>query len=675
MRLHADRRAWRNHTVPERINDRGQIVGYYLDNASNPHGFIYFDGTYTSFDVPLPGGSSSSQGWGINNYGQIVGGYNVSSIGFIATPVGPATLYLDLGGLATSVGTLFGTGIVTNSGSSAATLTIGLDNASKTFSGVIQDGAGATALTKAGTGTQTLSGINTYTGVTTIASGTLALTGAGSIANSSEVLANSVFDISGVSGAGTAIQSLSGTGSVALGSKTLTLSNASGNFAGSIGGPGGFALTAGKETLSGLNAYSGATNISGGTLEVTGSIASSSLTTVTSGGTLTGTGTVGNTTVAAGGIFVPGNGTPGSSMTVAGNLAFQSGALYLVQVNPSTSSFANVTGAANLNGAAGAAFVSGNYIVKQYKILTAAGGVSGGFSSFDTLGIPAGFTASLGYDAQNVFLNLTLGYTPPTAMNVNQQNVANALVNFFNRTGGIPAVFGTLTSAGLTQLSGEVATGSQQTTFDAMTLFMGLLTDPFIAGRGDPVSFGLGATPFAAEDEALAYTANGKPRSKSERDAYAAIYRKAPPPAADPFAQHWSVWAAGYGGSQTTDGNAVLGSNNTRSSIGGVAVGADYRFSPYTIAGFAVAGGGTNFSVNGLGSGRSDLFQAGAFVRHNVGAAYLTGALAYGWQDITTDRTVTAAGTDLLRARFNANAFSGRVEGGYRFVTPWRGWA
>ena len=46
----------------------------------------------------------------------------------------------------------------------------------------------------------------------------------------------------------------------------------------------------------------------------------------------------------------------------------------------------------------------------------------------------------------------------------------------------------------------------------------------------------------------------------------------------------------------------------------------------------------------------------------------LTGALAYGWQDITTDRTVTVAGIDRLRAQFNANAWSGRIEGGYRFV-------
>ena len=74
-----------------------------------------------------------------------------------------------------------------------------------------------------------------------------------------------------------------------------------------------------------------------------------------------------------------------------------------------------------------------------------------------------------------------------------------------------------------------------------------------------------------------------------------------------------------------------------------------------------------------VGTGRSDLFQAGAFIRHTVGPAYISAALAYGWQDITTDRTVTIAGIDQLHASFNANAYSGRVEGGYRFVTPWLG--
>jgi uncharacterized protein with beta-barrel porin domain len=347
-------------------------------------------------------------------------------------------------------------------------------------------------------------------------------------------------------------------------------------------------------------------------------------------------------------------------------------------VSPANADRTNVTGTATLGGATvNASFAAGTYVAKQYTIVNAAGGVIGTFNGPVNTNLPGGFKSSLSYDGNDAYLNLVLNLTPsgpnfPTGLNVNQQNVATALTNFFNSTGGIPIVFGALTPAGLTQASGELPTAAQQTTFDAMNLFMGLLTDPFIAGRGDPVNAGASPPQFAEGSDASAYAANGTARTKSERDAYAAIYRKAPI-MADPFTQRWSVWAAGYGGSQTTDGNAVLGSNNTRSSIGGVAVGADYRFSPNTLAGFAIAGGGTNFSVNGLGSGRSDLFQAGAFVRHTVGPAYISAALAYGWQDITTDRTVTIAGTDVLHANFNANAYSGRVESGYRFVTPWLG--
>jgi hypothetical protein len=66
---------------------------------------------------------------------------------------------------------------------------------------------------------------------------------------------------------------------------------------------------------------------------------------------------------------------------------------------------------------------------------------------------------------------------------------------------------------------------------------------------------------------------------------------------------------------QTTDGNTALGSNTTTSSVYGTVIGADYRISPFTVAGFALAGGGTNFSVADGGSGSSDLFQAGAFIR------------------------------------------------------------
>ena len=173
-------------------------------------------------------------------------------------------------------------------------------------------------------------------------------------------------------------------------------------------------------------------------------------------------------------------------------------------------------------------------------------------------------------------------------------------------------VFAALTPAGLTQASGETAHRHAADHLRRDEPVHGRADRSVHRGRGDGATGVAGATPFAEDERSPAPIADGKPRSKSERDAYAAIYRKAP--LARPFEPRWSVWAAGFGGSQTTDGNAALGSNTATSRICGTAVGADYRFSPNTIAGFALAGGGTNFSVaNGLGTGRSDLFQAGAY--------------------------------------------------------------
>jgi len=424
----------------------------------------------------------------------------------------------------------------------------------------------------------------------------------------------------------------------------------------------------GLVTLMAQNTYTGGTTITGGVLEVDGSIASSSLTAVNSGGALIGSGTVGNSIINSGGLFAPGNGTAGSSLAVSGNLAFQSGAIYLVQVGPAAASFANVTGTATLGGATvNAIFAPGSSISKQNTILFAAGGVSGAFAPTVVTNLPANFQSALSYDANHAFLNQGLNFAASGPLNGNQQSVGNALANVFDRNGNIPFVFGALTPAALTQASGETATGAQQATFNAMTQFMGMMTNPQVDGRtSDSASRPLA---FADDGQANAYAAKGRERSTAERDAYAMI-TKAP---RDDYDPHWSVWAAGFGGRQTTDGNTALGSSNATASIAGTAVGADYRFSPFTVAGFALAGAGTSFNVAGAGTGRSDLFQAGAFVRHNVGPAYVTGALAYGWQDITTDRTVTIAGFDRLRAEFNANAWSGRVEGGYRLVAPWVG--
>jgi len=330
----------------------------------------------------------------------------------------------------------------------------------------------------------------------------------------------------------------------------------------------------------------------------------------------------------------------------------------------------NISGTANLAGAVQVQVLNPQFGPFQQTVLSAAGGAT--INGLSLLASPA-------LHAQLVFPNATdvavasagINFLTP-GLNSNQTSLSNALNGAAQTSGLGGPVFNALLNgptslAGyglvLNQLSGETATGSQQTTFNAMGQFMGLLTDPFMnrGGGANPVP---GASGYA--DEASAYASSN--RLSAERDAYA-MFTKAP--LAKVYDPRWSVWASGFGGSQSTSGNTALGSNNTTSSIAGTAVGADYLFSPNTIAGFAVAGGGTSFNVANGGTGRSDLFQIGAYVRHTQGPAYVSASLAYGWQDITTNRTVTVAGFDQLRAQFNANAWSGRLEGGYRFITPW----
>jgi uncharacterized protein with beta-barrel porin domain len=315
-----------------------------------------------------------------------------------------------------------------------------------------------------------------------------------------------------------------------------------------------------------------------------------------------------------------------------------------------------------------------------YTILTSQGLNNTAFSGA-TLEFANNFARNpvLSTVGNNVLLTLDPGLLSPVLpnnANANQVKVAGAIDNALLAGNNLSTAFSTIFNASgnallnnLTQLSGETATASQQTTFDAMGLFMGLMTDPFM-GRGGGLNGSASAIGYAEDDIAASAYASGGSGGRNT-DAFAMVTKapstSSPSPASGP---RWSVWASTFGGSQSTDGNATAGSNNTVSRIFGTAAGADYLISPNTLLGFALAGGGTNFSVAGGGSGRSDLFQAGVYLRYSNGPAYVTAALAYGWQGITTNRTVTVAGLDQLRAEFNANAFSGRVEGGTRFVTP-----
>ncbi|MGY3589700.1 uncharacterized protein with beta-barrel porin domain [Bradyrhizobium sp. USDA 4341] len=505
-------------------------------------------------------------------------------------------------------------------------------------------------------------GITTSGGTTTlIANGTITGTGGtavqfGGTNDVLQVQSGAVFNGS-IVGSGTSIVQFGGTTA-----SSFDLSKLGSGFA-------NFGVLAGSNwSFTGNNSnFAGSVNVDS-VFILNGALPNASVT-VGPTGTLGGNGTIGNATIS--GTLSPGN-SPGT-ITMA-SLTMTSAATYLVQVTNTISDKAIVTGAAN---------IAGKVVVDPLERITRkttytivnAGTLSGTFGSASLLlANNLARNPVLSYVGNDVLLSVDPGLLSPVLpanAGINHKSVAGAIDNGLlggaNLSNPFSAIFklsGDNLLNGLTQVSGETAAGSQQTTFNAMNQFMGTMLDPFIDGRG-ATAMPAGATPYA-DNNSLAYAAR-----RSTSDASAAIYRKAP--IAESYDPRWSVWAAAYGGSQTTDGNAALGSNNTTSQAFGTAIGADYRFSPNTIAGFALAGGGTNFGVTNGGGGRSDLFQAGAFVRHNVGAAYVAAALAYGWQDITTDRTVTVAGIDRLRAEFNANAWSGRVEGGYRFVAPWIG--
>ncbi|MBB2969803.1 autotransporter-associated beta strand repeat-containing protein [Mesorhizobium sp. RMAD-H1] len=131
--------------------------------------------------------------------------------------------------------------------------------------------SGAGSLTQAGSGTTTLTGPATHTGDTDIEDGALRLAGNGSLETSDRVKADATFDISGIGGSQTTIQSLAGkeTGRVTLGGKDLIIANGKDAFAGIIEGDGGLTINGGHQTLTGDNTYKGGTLIGDdGTLEI-----------------------------------------------------------------------------------------------------------------------------------------------------------------------------------------------------------------------------------------------------------------------------------------------------------------------------------------------------------------------------------------------------------------------
>jgi autotransporter-associated beta strand protein len=301
--------------------------GFIAVPAFQNNGLMLIDGSATqTFNVPITGSGrllmadTTTLTLGLNGSNNTYSGGTLISAGTLlagsTTGLSRNSAFtvnstLDLNGFSNTIGSLAGTGIVLNNGPALATLTVGNDNTSTTFSGIIENGTSVLGLTKSGTGTLTLTRNNTYAGGTTIGAGTLQLGNGGSTGSiAGNVLDNGVlaFDRSDsvifggvISGTGSVTQTGTGTtiltgnntytGGTTISAGTLQLGNGgstgsiAGNvldngvlafnrsgsltFGGVISGAGSVnQIGAGTTILIGNNSYTGGTTISAGTLQL-----------------------------------------------------------------------------------------------------------------------------------------------------------------------------------------------------------------------------------------------------------------------------------------------------------------------------------------------------------------------------------------------------------------------
>ncbi|NCW10367.1 MAG: hypothetical protein EBW40_11655, partial [Gammaproteobacteria bacterium] len=241
-------------------------------------------------------------------------------VGAIGGTTGLGNITIDTNDLTATAITAGGTLDITHSGTGAIT-------------GIMADkGLTALVLTKAGAGTLTLSGINTYTGNTTISAGDVVISGTAKLGGGS----------------------YSGNIAIASGSTLSYASSANQTFSGVISGDGDLEKVTSATstlTLSGTNTYTGGTSVSAGYLK---SGSSSGASPPTSGPF--GTATV---TVASGAVLDLNGTTVGNAINLSGTGISSNGAIINSNASAATIS-GNITLAAHSSvGGSNAVTISG----------------------------------------------------------------------------------------------------------------------------------------------------------------------------------------------------------------------------------------------------------------------------------------------------------------------------
>jgi outer membrane autotransporter protein len=424
------------------------------------------------------------------------------------------------------------------------------------------------------------------------------------------------------------------------------------------------------EVLLGTKLSDGALMMAGGTLATSEFLMS--------GGLLTGYGTIGGSpnfqgpcgnsvcvTVSDGRV------APIGTLNIQGNYTQTGGRLEFQLAPTGANGLLAVSNTATLGGTLGAFVAPGLYgLSTQYTLLT-AGTIRGQFAQF--LSTPPSAFLSLSipsYTATSVAVTLTR--TPFGAvadLNANQQAVGNALEGAYRTTltGAAATLYSNLLMTGtpnaLSQLSGEGITAAQNAAFGTGRMFDSLMMDQGAFWRSGETADSEGVT---FREAPLAYAAEKKKPA-------APVFKelKAPPPAYQP--RTWRVWTGGFGGVQSFNGDAVVGSADARTAAAGGAMGFDYQVDPTRLVGVAVGGSESHFSVPDRATS-GDLLggHVGAYGAATWGALYAAGVLSYSRFDNDVRRTIAGVGpTETATGRFASDLLGARLEVGRSHAVQW----
>ena len=495
-----------NNTLQGLASDAGNNTAVTLGSNTltiNPtaNGGAVFGGTISGTGNVVIGGAGVQIFSGTNTYS---GGTTINAGGnlYATTSAALGSGAVALVGSSSTPATLTsGATTLTNAVSIAGQPAIAVvPGTTTTIASPITDGASAGTLLVQDNGVLNLSGVNTYSGATNVASSaTLALSGSGTVAASSGVTDNGHFDISQTT-SGATVNNLNGSGVVTLGGQTLTISNATGNstFSGAItdGGivstatGGSVVLTGGTTTLTGANTYTGTTTVNNGaTLAVSGSGSIASSANVIDNGTInvSSANALGGTiTINAGGTLgLTGAGSLVTSASVVDNGLFNisgaSGSITLsglsgsgvLNLGTNNLLLSNDTFKGKLQGTGSVDFAGGTSTISSGSTVTGEAVQVGSGSTLNVTGTGSLAGASSVTMASNSMLNIG-GATAPVSVTSLASSSSSARVNLGSNDlivtdGSSTAAYsGTIAGAGTLTIQGgtQVLTGSN-------TLFTG----------------------------------------------------------------------------------------------------------------------------------------------------------------------------------------------------------